>query len=275
MMRLFMSNEQKFLKAAENGDLDLVKKYIKNGVNKEVKDNIGRTALHYACGNDQLHIVRYLIETCHVDKVAKNNIGQTAYDLANLNNRGSVVQYLKKVSADSTKTTKVTNTQVETKSSITTENAVVVEQNMVSLTVDAPPGKLGIVIDTTFEGPVVHSINPKSPLEGTLFPGDIIVAIDDEDTRAMSAAAITAIMVRTANLRRKLTVLREYVVSPKKSCSTGEDDLIQKQGQKMKAHTEVNDDDSQSASDIASVAVVDQVCNVTSCILCILSISFL
>ena len=82
-------------------------------------------------------------------------------------------------------------------------------QNMVSRTVIAPPGKLGIVIDTTLEGPVVHKVNPQSPLEGTLFPGDIIVAIDDVDTRAMSASAITALMVRTANLRRKLTVLSE------------------------------------------------------------------
>jgi hypothetical protein len=86
-------------------------------------------------------------------------------------------------------------------------------QNMVSRTVIAPPGKLGIVIDTTLEGPVVHKINPQSPLEGTLFPGDIIVAIDDVDTRAMSASAITALMVRTANLRRKLTVLSEDVTN--------------------------------------------------------------
>lgn len=86
-------------------------------------------------------------------------------------------------------------------------------QNMVSRTVIAPPGKLGIVIDTTLEGPVVHKVNPNSPLEGTLFPGDIIVAIDDVDTRAMSASAITALMVRTANLRRKLTVLSEDITN--------------------------------------------------------------
>lgn len=83
------------------------------------------------------------------------------------------------------------------------------KQNMVSRTVIAPPGKLGIVIDTTLEGPIVHKVNGQSPLEGSLFPGDIIVAIDDVDTRAMSASAITALMVRTANLRRTLTVLTE------------------------------------------------------------------
>jgi PDZ domain len=71
----------------------------------------------------------------------------------------------------------------------------------------APPGKLGIVIDTTLDGPVVHKVNPGSALEGKLKSGDIIVAIDGVDTRAMTAASITALMVKTANQRRKLTII--------------------------------------------------------------------
>jgi hypothetical protein len=71
----------------------------------------------------------------------------------------------------------------------------------------APPGKLGIVIDTTVEGPVVHKVNSGSALEEQIWPGDIIVAIDDVDTRAMSASAITELMVQTAHQRRKLTVV--------------------------------------------------------------------
>ena len=70
-----------------------------------------------------------------------------------------------------------------------------------------PPGKLGIVIDTTLEGPTVLKVNSQGPLAGTLFPGDIIVAINDVDTRAMSAAAITALMVLTSQSQRKLTFL--------------------------------------------------------------------
>jgi len=81
--------------------------------------------------------------------------------------------------------------------------------NMVSRKVLAPPGKLGIVIDTTLEGPVVHRVNDGSPLDGLVFPGDIIVAIDEVDTRAMSASAITALMVKTAHQERNLTVLSE------------------------------------------------------------------
>jgi hypothetical protein len=71
----------------------------------------------------------------------------------------------------------------------------------------APPGKLGIVIDTTVDGPVVHHVHDASALRGKIFPGDIIVAIDNVDTRAMSASAITALMVKTAKQKRRLTIL--------------------------------------------------------------------
>lgn len=74
-------------------------------------------------------------------------------------------------------------------------------------TVVAPAGRLGIVIDTTLEGPVVHTVKPDSPLKGLLFVGDIIVAIDDVDTKAMSATSITSLMVKTAAQERTLTVL--------------------------------------------------------------------
>lgn len=70
----------------------------------------------------------------------------------------------------------------------------------------APPGKLGIVIETTLEGPVVHKINEGSPLMNLVFEGELITAIDDVDTRAMSASAITNLMIRTADSHRTMTV---------------------------------------------------------------------
>ena len=73
----------------------------------------------------------------------------------------------------------------------------------------APPGRLGIVIDTTVEGPVIHKVNPGSPLEGIVWPGDIIVAIDDTDTRALTANEITALMAKNMNQRRKLTIVSD------------------------------------------------------------------
>jgi hypothetical protein len=72
--------------------------------------------------------------------------------------------------------------------------------------VTAPSGKLGIVIDTTVNGPVIHKVNENSRLLNKLFPGDNIIAIDDVNTRAMSAAAITSLMVKTAGKERILTV---------------------------------------------------------------------
>jgi hypothetical protein len=70
----------------------------------------------------------------------------------------------------------------------------------------APAGKLGVVIDTSVEGPVVHGVNEGSQLSGKIFPGDIIIAIDEVDTRAMTASEITAVMIKTANQFRTLTV---------------------------------------------------------------------
>jgi len=79
-------------------------------------------------------------------------------------------------------------------------------KKLITRKIKAPSGKLGIVIDTTVEGPVVHNVNEGSRLQGEIFPGDVIIAIDDVDTRAMSASAITALMVKTANQKRTLTV---------------------------------------------------------------------
>lgn len=80
---------------------------------------------------------------------------------------------------------------------------------MVTRQVHAPPGKLGIVIDTSLEGPIVHKVNENSPLLGKIFQGDIITSINGIDTRAMKASAITTIMVRTAHEPRVLTVASE------------------------------------------------------------------
>jgi hypothetical protein len=78
---------------------------------------------------------------------------------------------------------------------------------LITREVMAPAGKLGIVIDTTVDGPVVHHVNEGSALKGKLWPNDIIIAIDKVDTRAMSASAITSLMVKTAKQNRRLTVV--------------------------------------------------------------------
>jgi hypothetical protein len=72
----------------------------------------------------------------------------------------------------------------------------------------APPGPLGIVVDTGKEGPVVHSLKPSSVLLGLVTPGDLIVGLDDMDTRGMTAATLTRMMAKRSNQKeRKITLL--------------------------------------------------------------------
>lgn len=73
----------------------------------------------------------------------------------------------------------------------------------------APPGPLGIVIDSTPLGPRVKSLNPMSSLFSTMSPGDIIVGIDDIDTVGMEAAEFWQLVSRKANQRKRiLTMLK-------------------------------------------------------------------
>jgi hypothetical protein len=81
----------------------------------------------------------------------------------------------------------------------------------VSRTVMAPPGKLGIIIDTTLLGPTIHQVNDQSPMVDLLFTGEIIAAINDIDTQCMSIEDITSLMAQTTNQERKLTVLSEDI----------------------------------------------------------------
>ena len=72
----------------------------------------------------------------------------------------------------------------------------------------APPGPIGIVVDTTSNGPAVHSLKHTSPMIGLIAPGDLIVGLDDEDTRGMTAAVLTRLMAQKATQKeRKITLL--------------------------------------------------------------------
>jgi hypothetical protein len=72
----------------------------------------------------------------------------------------------------------------------------------------APAGPIGIVVDTTKHGPAVHSLKPTSPMLGLINPGDLIVGLDDEDTRGMTAATLTRLMAQKSNQKeRKITLL--------------------------------------------------------------------
>ena len=72
----------------------------------------------------------------------------------------------------------------------------------------APRGKLRILVaNTQGFGPAIHTIRPNSPVEGLLFVGDIIVAVNDINTRHAKADEITRIFKETVYEERKISVL--------------------------------------------------------------------
>jgi hypothetical protein len=72
----------------------------------------------------------------------------------------------------------------------------------------APAGPIGIVVDTTKEGPAVHSLKSTSPMLGLINPGDLIVGLDDQDTRSMTAATLTRLMAKKSSQKEhKITFL--------------------------------------------------------------------
>ncbi len=72
----------------------------------------------------------------------------------------------------------------------------------------APPGKLGVAIDTVSGHPVVHRVREDSPLSGVLRRLDVIVAVDEVDTFNMNAADVTSLVAKRMNKKRKIRFLR-------------------------------------------------------------------
>lgn len=78
----------------------------------------------------------------------------------------------------------------------------------------APPGKLGVVIDTPDDGaPVVHAVKDSSVVVDKVQVGDKLVAVDDEDVRTLTAIKVSKLISRkSANPSRKLTILRTTLI---------------------------------------------------------------
>ena len=69
-----------------------------------------------------------------------------------------------------------------------------------------PQGEFKIEIVSTVDGPMINSVDEE--LLGHLGKGDLIIAVDDIDTRTQSAADVDAMITSKSNLERKLTVLQ-------------------------------------------------------------------
>lgn len=78
----------------------------------------------------------------------------------------------------------------------------------------APPGKLGVVIDTPDSGPpTVHAIKDSSCIADKIQVGDKLLAVDDENVRDMTAIKVSKLISRkSTNATRKLTILRTTFV---------------------------------------------------------------
>lgn len=78
------------------------------------------------------------------------------------------------------------------------------------IVVKAPPGKLGIVIDTPSAGvPVVHAIKESSVLASNVRIGDKLISVDGEDTTTLSAIRVSKLISSKArNPERVMEFLR-------------------------------------------------------------------
>ena len=76
----------------------------------------------------------------------------------------------------------------------------------------APPGKLGIIIDTSSQGPIVHSVKSGSVLAGLVFEGDLIIALDEENTSEWTAHNLTKLVASRSKCERAITVLSSVAI---------------------------------------------------------------
>jgi C-terminal processing protease CtpA/Prc len=82
------------------------------------------------------------------------------------------------------------------------------------IVIDAPAGKLGVVIDTPDDGaPVVHAVKDSSVIADQIQVGDKLIAVDDDDVRSMTAIKVSKLISKkSANPSRKLTIVRQVHV---------------------------------------------------------------
>ena len=76
--------------------------------------------------------------------------------------------------------------------------------------IEAPPGKLGVVVDTPDEGAaVVYKVKETSPLLGELRIGDRLLAVNEEDVSTRPAMYISRLITQKSNEPiRRLTLFR-------------------------------------------------------------------
>lgn len=84
-----------------------------------------------------------------------------------------------------------------------------------TMTIHAPTGKLGVVIDTPTSShtgttmPIVHAVKDSSPLADKIQVGDKLIAVDEEDVTSLTAIQVSKLLARKSGQSvRKLTIVR-------------------------------------------------------------------
>jgi hypothetical protein len=84
--------------------------------------------------------------------------------------------------------------------------------------VRAPPGKLGMVVDTPNGGvPVVRAIRPDSVLHGNVLVGDRLISVDNKDVTNMTALDVSSLISLKQHQHRLLVFCRLQQQSPKQA----------------------------------------------------------
>jgi C-terminal processing protease CtpA/Prc len=80
----------------------------------------------------------------------------------------------------------------------------------------APPGKLGMVIDTPNGGmPVVHAIKDTSALADRVRVGDRLLSVDDEDCTGMTAMQVSKLISLKSSKPRRVLVFARSNTGPR------------------------------------------------------------
>lgn len=80
------------------------------------------------------------------------------------------------------------------------------QPRLVNHDVLAPPGKLGIVFRGSASGPKITRLHPDSVVAGKISVGDIILAVDDVDTRSFNAKQLLLCLQKKTKKERVLSV---------------------------------------------------------------------
>ena len=99
------------------------------------------------------------------------------------------------------------DTSLVSRAAASKDDSMSVHQSIVCRDCFAPPGKLKIIIHSTKDGPAVHTVKKGSSLEGHIFAGDLIISVDNVDTRTFSAEQVMKMMTAKTRFERKITVL--------------------------------------------------------------------